>query len=101
MLDKSNTNIDSMDDFESQLEELFFEVNNMLAMGKKDDAMYLLQANYDMVKEQVNCGSKGIEQAALLDILALGYMGAAEFSLLECVLHMVIIVIPNYFPDCL
>ena len=98
MLDKSNANVEGMDDFERKLQELFVEVKTLLAMGNKDDAMVLLEANYVMVKEQVNCGSKGIEQAALLDILALGYVGAGEVPLLEHVLDMVSTkrFIPNY-----
>ncbi|XP_020251830.1 nephrocystin-3 isoform X1 [Asparagus officinalis] len=88
MLDDLNTNVDNLDDLERQLQELFVEIKTMLAMGNKNDAMCLLQANYEMAKEQVICGSKGIEQAALLDILALGYMGAGEVSKLERVLHM-------------
>lgn len=95
VLDDLNTNVDSLDDLERQLQELFVEIKTMLAKGNKNDAMCLLQANYEMVKEQVNCGSKGIEQAALLDILALGYMGADEVSKLERVLHMVICFFSN------
>lgn len=89
MLHKSRVSLDNIDGFERELHELFVEVKNMLAKGNKNDAMILLHANYEMVKEQVNCGSKGIEQAALLDILALGYMGAGEAAYLKHILHMV------------
>lgn len=36
--------------------------------------MDLLRANYVAVKEEIDSGLKGVEQGALLDIIALGYM---------------------------
>ncbi|KAJ6839409.1 nephrocystin-3 isoform X1 [Iris pallida] len=88
MHDKSNMIMDSDDDFEKNLQDFFVEVKNMLEMGNKNDAIDLLQANYEMVKEQVESGLEGIEQAALLDVIALGYMGAGEVKLVESLLDM-------------
>lgn len=62
-----------MDDFETQLQDLFHEVKTMVASGKNDEASDLLQANYLAVKEQMSAGVIGIEETAILDILALGY----------------------------
>lgn len=36
--------------------------------------MDLLRPNYVAVKEEIDSGLKGVEQGALLDIIALGYM---------------------------
>ncbi|MCI65290.1 kinesin light chain, partial [Trifolium medium] len=52
----------------------------MIKMGKKNDAIDLLNANYEMVKERLNAGTKGIEEAAILDVLALGYMAVGDLK---------------------
>ncbi|XP_072961485.1 uncharacterized protein [Typha angustifolia] len=75
MLDKAYIGTDGMDDLERQLQDFFIEIKTKLEMGNKDDAKDLLQANYESVKEQIEDGVKGIEQAAVMDIIALGYMG--------------------------
>ncbi|GLT48255.1 hypothetical protein SLA2020_218900 [Shorea laevis] len=73
MADCSSNPFDGMSDFERQLQELFNKIRTMILKGDKSDAIDLLQANYEAVKEQMNTGSKGIEEAAILDIIALGY----------------------------
>ena len=72
MLDKFNTNVDGMDDFERELQELFDEVKTLLAMGNKNDAMVLLEANYELVKEQVNCGFQRHRASCFLGHSSLG-----------------------------
>lgn len=61
-----------MSEFEGQLEELFNEVRMMVTSGRKNDAIELLQANFEAVKEQMETGAIAIEQAAVLDVVALG-----------------------------
>ncbi|KAK6135326.1 hypothetical protein DH2020_030914 [Rehmannia glutinosa] len=68
----------SSNDLEGQLQELFDEVKTMIKLGKEDDAIDLLQANYEAVKEQVDSGARGIEEAAVLDVIALGYMALGD-----------------------
>ncbi|EYU25245.1 hypothetical protein ABFS82_06G019600 [Erythranthe guttata] len=70
----------SNNDLEEQLEELFNEVKTMIKLGKDDDAVDLLQANYEAVKEQVDSGAQGIEEAAVLDVIALGYMALGDLK---------------------
>lgn len=70
--DDSNNYTNGVDDIKRQLEEVFDNVKTMIKMGNKGDALDLLQANCEVVKEQLKAGFKGIEQAALLDVLALG-----------------------------
>lgn len=91
MLDKSNANMDDMEDFERQIQDFFIEVRTKLEMGNKEDAMDLLQANYEAVKEQMDDGAKGVEQAAVLDVIALGYMGVGNLKFVEHLLDMVIL----------
>lgn len=79
-----------MSDFERQLQELFNEVKSMITMGNKNDAIDLLQANYEAVKEQINAGNKGIEEVAIVDIIALGYMYIGDLKFVQTLLDMVI-----------
>lgn len=89
MLDGSTNLLDITDDLEIQLNNFFLEVKTNIERGNTDDAVYLLQANYEAVKEQINSGHKGIEQAAVLDTLALGYMALGDFKTVEHLLHLV------------
>ncbi|OAY46591.1 hypothetical protein MANES_06G011400v8 [Manihot esculenta] len=72
---------DGMNDLERQLQELYDEVKAMTLMGNKDDAVDLLQANYGVVKEQINAGSRGIEEAATLEQFLSAFMNKVVESL--------------------
>ncbi|XP_010520962.1 PREDICTED: nephrocystin-3 [Tarenaya hassleriana] len=85
----SNNSFNGMEDFENELQELFNEIKTMVKMGNVKDAVDLLQANYLAVKEQMNAGLKGIEQAALLDVIALGYMAVGDLKLVRPLLDMI------------
>jgi hypothetical protein len=78
-----------MEEFEMELQELFNEVKSMVKIGKESDAMDLLRANYVAVKEELDSGLKGIEQAAVLDIIALGYMAVGDLKPVPALLDMV------------
>ncbi|CAD5194138.1 unnamed protein product [Musa acuminata subsp. malaccensis] len=99
MLDGAINSSNGMDDFEGQLKNLFLEVRAKLEMGNKDDAVSLLQANFEAVKEQINAGFKGIEQAAILDTLALGYMGMGDFRTVEHLLNMLKDIVGDLHDD--
>ncbi|KAJ9546142.1 hypothetical protein OSB04_025849 [Centaurea solstitialis] len=75
-------------DLEMQLEELFSEIKSMIRMGNKGDAVDLLEANYEAVREEVIAGGKTIEEAATLDVIALGYMAIGDLKMVESVLNM-------------
>lgn len=62
---------------------------NMLRIGNRNDALYLLQANHQAVKEQISSGIKTIEQAAILDVVALGYVAYGDQEILDNLLRMV------------
>ncbi|XP_061375686.1 uncharacterized protein LOC133317810 isoform X2 [Gastrolobium bilobum] len=85
--------------FEGELEELFDEVKRMIRTGNKNDAVDLLNANYELVKERLNAGAKGIEEAAALDILALGYMAVGDFKFVGSLLNMMKEVIDTLKED--
>jgi len=81
--------------FEKELEELFDEVKRMIKMGKKTDAIDLLNANYEMVKVRLNAGTKGVEEAAILDILALGYIAVGDLKSVGYLLNSVLFLPPS------
>ncbi|WCJ28958.1 Tetratricopeptide repeat (TPR)-like superfamily protein [Euphorbia peplus] len=90
---------DGLNGLEGELQEFFDEVKTMFMAGNKDDAMDLLQANYEVVKEQINAGSRGIQEAATLDVIALGYMGVGELKYVEPILNLLNTVIENVKDD--
>ncbi|KAA3454876.1 nephrocystin-3 isoform X2 [Gossypium australe] len=99
LFDKASDSSDGMSDFERQLQELFNEVKTLITMGNEKDAVDLLQANYEAVKEQMNDGSKGIEEAAILDVIALGYMAVGEFKSVRSLLDAISEVIDDLNND--
>lgn len=86
--------VNDMKNFERQLEELFDEVKRMIMMGNKNDAIDLLQANYEAVKERINAGARGMEEAAVLDIVALGYMAVGDLKVVGTLMEMVKFFLP-------
>ena len=88
---KPNTSKKSFDkDLELMLQELFDEIKSMIMMGNNNDALDLLEANYESVKQQIDAGDKGIEQAAILDVIALGYVAMGDLKMVEFLLNLVI-----------
>lgn len=79
---------ESLNDLEEQLQELFNEVKTLIKLGKNDDAVDLLQANYEAVREQVDAGAQGIEEAAVLDVIALGYMAVGDLRTVGSLMDM-------------
>lgn len=84
-----------MNGFEIQLNNLFLDVRAKIEKGHINDALDLLKANYAAVKEQINGGFRGIEQAAILDTLTLGFIGAGDLKNGKHLLNMVLL-----FPNC-
>jgi len=82
-------------DFEEHLQELFDEVKTLISTGKEGDAIDLLDANYQAVKEQLDAGFSGVEEAALLDIIALGYIAVGNLKMVGSLLDLVISFIPR------
>ncbi|CAN6444491.1 unnamed protein product [Victoria cruziana] len=80
LLDLQHGHIDDNRELEDQLDAFFKEVKNQFELGNEDAAVKLLEANYERVKEDLVLGVRGIEQAAILDVIALAYMGIGHFS---------------------
>ncbi|GMH29622.1 hypothetical protein Nepgr_031465 [Nepenthes gracilis] len=88
LLDYSNNSLNNLNDFEKPLQELFDEVKTLIATGKRSDAIHLLQANYEAVKERLDDGCSSMEEAAILDVIALGYVAVGDFKLVESILKL-------------
>lgn len=99
LFNQSNRPPEDIAEFQQQLEELFAEVKSMIRMGNVNDAINLLQANYANVREQIDEGANGMEQAAILDILALGYMALGDFKMVKFLLDTVISFLLQIFLD--
>lgn len=98
MFSNPNARKNGMNEFERQLEELFTQVKLMIKNGNKEEAIHILQANYETVREQLDDGFKGIEQAAILDTLALGYMFVGDLKMVEHLLKMLQVIV-SYIED--
>ncbi|KAH0978755.1 hypothetical protein GBA52_005932 [Prunus armeniaca] len=95
----SSDKLDGMKDFERELQELVDEVKMMIMMGNQNDAIDLLQANYEAVKERMNAGVRGIEEAATVDIIALGYMAIGDLKFVNSLLDMLNEVVDSLKDD--
>lgn len=78
----------SLNILEEQLRDLFNEVHAMIRIGKENEARDLLLANFEAVKEQMDAGNKGIEEAAILDVTALGYMALGDIRTVKSLLNV-------------
>ncbi|CAL5405379.1 unnamed protein product [Camellia sinensis] len=88
LLDSSGNPLVRTTDFEGQLQELCDEVKTMITMGNENDAIDLLQPNYEAVEEQMDSGARGIGQAATLDVIALGYIAIGDLKMVGSLLDM-------------
>lgn len=86
----------SLSILEEQLRDLFNEVHAMIRIGKENEARDLLLANFEAVKEQIDAGLKGIEEAAILDVTALGYMALGDIRTVKPLLDVVIFSLVIY-----
>ncbi|CAO2838599.1 unnamed protein product [Amaranthus hypochondriacus] len=59
-----------------------------ISKGQRSDAIDLLQANHQAVQEQLDTGCSGIEEAAILDIIALGYIALGNTKMVESLLDV-------------
>lgn len=72
------------------LQELFDEIKSLIRTGDNNGALDLLEANYEVVKQQIDAGDKGIDQVAILDVIALGYVAIGDLKMVGFLLNLVI-----------
>lgn len=73
-----------------QLQDLYGRVLKLIDEGDEDTARELIEANYEVVVEQLESGYKSMEQIAILDTLAQLRMSLGEFEEVEHMLDMVL-----------
>eukprot|EP01018_Ginkgo_biloba_P013746 Gb_27651 [translate_table: standard] len=82
-------------ELEDQLHELFVHVQKMIERGDEATARELIEANYEAVTQQLEMGIKGVEQAAMFDILAQLHMSLCDFKVAEHLLEQMKEIIVN------
>ncbi|XP_059075896.1 uncharacterized protein LOC131060356 isoform X2 [Cryptomeria japonica] len=82
-------------ELEGQLRELFIVVEQMIKTGDEGTARELIEANYEVVTEQLEMGVKGVEQAAMLLVLAQLNMSLCEFTFTEYLLEQIKEIMTN------
>ncbi|KAK3034727.1 hypothetical protein RJ639_032680 [Escallonia herrerae] len=97
LLDISRKPLDN--ELEVKLQELFNEVKSLIRTGNRNDALDLLQANFVAVKEQLGSGGGGIEEAAIVDVIALGYMAIGDLKMVGKLLDMLNKVVDGLTDD--
>ncbi|KAH9329598.1 hypothetical protein KI387_001706, partial [Taxus chinensis] len=78
-----------------QLQELLIKVDQMIKNGDEGTARELIEANFEVVTEQLEMGVKGVEQAAMLDILAQLNLSLFEYTATEYLLEQIKEIMAN------
>lgn len=76
-------------ELQDQLHELFIQVQQIIETGDEETARELIDANHEAVTEQLEMGVKGVEQAAMLDILAQLHLSLCDFQATEDLLEQI------------
>ncbi|CAK9271172.1 unnamed protein product [Sphagnum jensenii] len=75
-----------MTEIEKQLHRLYKEMNRMIEEGDQAPANDMIEAKYKSVKGQFESGIQGMEQAAMLDVLAQLCMSLGKAEEVACLL---------------
>lgn len=86
-------------DLEQMLQELFDEIKSLIKTGNNNDALDLLEANYEAVNQQIDAGDKSIEQVAILDVIALGYIAIGDLKMVGFLLNLLNKVVNELMDD--
>jgi len=90
-IDDMKSLVKEVSDMQEQLQELSDEVLKLVAEGDADSALGLIEANLEVIAEQLEAGYKGMEQIAMLDTLASLKLSIGEFEEAERILGQVCI----------
>lgn len=88
MVDMKNL-VNEVNEMQGQLEELYRYVTELIEEGDKDTAREMIEANHEVIVEQLESGYQGMEQVAMLDILAQLRMSLHDFEEAEFLLDQV------------
>lgn len=84
-------------DLQGQLQELYGQAIKLIEEGDEDTARELIEANYEVVVEQLESGYQCMEQIAMLDILAQLRLCLGEFEEAEYLLEQVCLLLEILF----
>lgn len=73
-------------ELQEQLQQLYSKVLKLIEEGEEDSGRALIEANYEVVMEQLESGDKSMDQIAMLDILAQLRLSLGEFEEAEYLL---------------
>lgn len=93
MVDMKNL-VNEVNEMQGQLEELYRYVTELIEEGDKDTAREMIEANHEVIVEQLESGYQGMEQVAMLDILAQLRMSLHDFEEAEFLLDQVLVIDP-------
>jgi len=78
-----------MTEIEKQLHQLYEEMNRMIEKGDQATANDMIEAKYKAIQGQFESGIQGMEQAAMLDMLAQLRMSLGQAEEVACLLSEV------------
>ena len=81
--------MDGVTNLEENLQELYTEVNRIIKEGDTATAREIVDANYEALLSQLGDEAAGIEQAAMLDILAQLRLSLGDYDEVEQLLAQV------------
>jgi hypothetical protein len=81
--------MDGVTNLEENLQELYTEVNRIIKEGDTETAREIVDANYEALLSQLGDEAAGIEQAAMLDILAQLRLSLGDYDEVEQLLAQV------------
>ncbi len=88
MVDMKNL-VNEVNEMQAQLEELYRYVTELIEEGDKDTAREMIEANHKLFVDQLESEYQGMEQVAMLDILAQLRMSLREIEEVEFLLDQV------------
>ena len=88
MMDMKNP-VNEVNEMQAQREELYRYVTELIEEGDKDTAHEMIEANHELIVDQLESGYQGMEQVAMLDILAQLRMSSREIEEVEFLLEQV------------
>lgn len=81
--------VNEVNAMQMQLQDLHDQVVQLVEEADEDTAIGLIEANLEVVMEQLESGYRGMEQVTMLDTLAQLRMSLGQFEEAEYLLEMV------------
>jgi len=91
--------MDGVTNLEENLQELYTEVNRIIKEGDTETAREIVDANYEALLSQLGDEAAGIEQAAMLDILAQLRLSLGDYDEVEQLLAQIRDILKKVGPD--